>query len=252
MPLLSPLRAIAASAVALAVTSSAGLVLASAPEPSIELAVPSEQDAAALAEAQRAERQALITSRAAERAELEAALTLAVQERSAALTTTSGAIDAAVAAEQERIAAEKAAAEKAAAEKAAAEKAAAEKKAAEKKAAEQKAAEKAPATPKGGNRAANKELGRHLAATLYGWTGEQFTCYDNIIMRESLWDQYADNPNSSAYGIPQALPGKKMASEGADWKTNPETQIRWGLKYVKERYGTPCKAWAFKRANGWY
>ena len=252
MPLLSPLRAIAASAVALAVTSSAGLVLASAPEPSIELAVPSEQDAAALAEAQRAERQALITSRAAERAELEAALTLAVQERSAALTTTSGAIDAAVAAEQERIAAEKAAAEKAAAEKAAAEKAAAEKKAAEKKAAEQKAAEKAPATPKGGNRAANKELGRHLAATLYGWTGEQFTCYDNIIMRESLWDQYADNPNSSAYGIPQALPGKKMASEGADWKTNPETQIRWGLKYVKERFGTPCKAWAFKRANGWY
>ena len=272
MPLLSPLRAIAASAVALAVTSSAGLVLASAPEPSIELAVPSEQDAAALAEAQRAERQALITSRAAERAELEAALTLAVQERSAALTTTSGAIDAAVAAEQERIAAEKAAAEKAAAEKAAAEKAAAEKaaaekaaaekaaaekaaaekKAAEKKAAEQKAAEKAPATPKGGNRAANKELGRHLAATLYGWTGEQFTCYDNIIMRESLWDQYADNPTSSAYGIPQALPGKKMASEGADWKTNPETQIRWGLKYVKERFGTPCKAWAFKRANGWY
>ena len=255
MPLLSPLRAIAASAVALAVTSSAGLVLASAPEPSIELAVPSEQDAAALAEAQRAERQALITSRAAERAELEAALTLAVQERSAALTTTSGAIDAAVAAEKaaaEKAAAEKAAAEKAAVEKAAAEKAAAEKKAAEKKAAEQKAAEKAPATPKGGNRAANKELGRHLAATLYGWTGEQFTCYDNIIMRESLWDQYADNPNSSAYGIPQALPGKKMASEGADWKTNPETQIRWGLKYVKERFGTPCKAWAFKRANGWY
>ena len=257
MPLLSPLRAIAASAVALAVTSSAGLVLASAPEPSIELAVPSEQDAAALAEAQRAERQALITSRAAERAELEAALTLAVQERSAALTTTSGAIDAAVAAEQERIAAEKAAAEKAAAEKAAAEKAAAEKAAAEKaaaeeKAAEQKAAEKAPATPKGGNRAANKELGRHLAATLYGWTGEQFTCYDNIIMRESLWDQYADNPNSSAYGIPQALPGKRMASEGADWRTNPATQIKWGLKYVKDRYGTPCRAWSFKRANGWY
>ena len=71
-------------------------------------------------------------------------------------------------------------------------------------------------------------------------------------MRESMWDQYADNPTSSAYGIPQALPGKRMASEGTDWATNPATQIKWGLKYVKERYGTPCKAWSFKRANGWY
>ncbi|WP_282006516.1 hypothetical protein [Propioniciclava sinopodophylli] len=236
MPFLSPLRAIAASTVALAVTASAGLVLASAPEPGVGLAVPAEQDAAALVEAQRAERQALITSRAAEREALQTALMVAVEQRNAALTTTSGAIDATEAAIQQQRA------EQAAAEKAAAEKAAAEKKAAEKKA----------AAPQGGSRSANKELGRHLAATLYGWTGEQFTCYDNIIMRESLWDQYADNPTSSAYGIPQALPGKRMASEGADWKTNPATQIKWGLKYVKERYGTPCKAWAFKRAKGWY
>ncbi len=241
MPFLSPLRAIAASSVALAVTASAGLVLASAPEPGVGLAVPAEQDAAALVEAQRAERQALITSRAAEREALQTALMVAVEQRNAALTTTSGAIDATEAAIQQQRA------EQAAAEKAAAEKAAAEKKAAEKAAAEKKAA-----APQGGSRSANKELGRHLAATLYGWTGEQFTCYDNIIMRESLWDQYADNPTSSAYGIPQALPGKRMASEGADWKTNPATQIKWGLKYVKERYGTPCKAWAFKRAKGWY
>ena len=231
MPFLSPLRAIAASTVALAVTASAGLVLASAPEPGVGLAVPAEQDAAALVEAQRAERQALITSRAAEREALQTALMVAVEQRNAALTTTSGAIDATEAAVQQQRA------EQAAAEKAAAEKAAAEKKA---------------AAPQGGSRSANKELGRHLAATLYGWTGEQFTCYDNIIMGESLWDQYADNPTSSAYGIPQALPGKRMASEGADWKTNPATQIKWGLKYVKERYGTPCKAWAFKRAKGWY
>ena len=226
MPFLSPLRAIAASSVALAVTASAGLVLASAPEPGVGLAVPAEQDAAALVEAQRAERQALITSRAAEREALQTALMVAVEQRNAALTTTSGAIDATEAAIQQQRA-----------EQAAAEKAAAEKKA---------------AAPQGGSRSANKELGRHLAATLYGWSGEQFTCYDNIIMGESLWDQYADNPTSSAYGIPQALPGKRMASEGADWRTNPATQIKWGLKYVKERYGTPCKAWAFKRAKGWY
>ena len=247
MPFLSPLRAIAASSVALAVTASAGLVLASAPEPGVGLAVPAEQDAAALVEAQRAERQALITSRAAEREALQTALMVAVEQRNAALTTTSGAIDATEAAIQQQRA-EQAAAEKAAAEKKAAEKAAAEKKAAE----DRTAAEKKAAAPQGGSRSANKELGRHLAATLYGWTGEQFTCYDNIIMGESLWDQYADNPTSSAYGIPQALPGKRMASEGADWKTNPATQIKWGLKYVKERYGTPCKAWAFKRAKGWY
>ena len=71
-------------------------------------------------------------------------------------------------------------------------------------------------------------------------------------MRESLWNPRADNPTSSAYGIPQALPGSRMASEGADWKTNPATQIKWGLKYVAERYGTPCSAWSFKAAHGWY
>lgn len=99
---------------------------------------------------------------------------------------------------------------------------------------------------------APKEIGRQMALNLFGWGADQFTCFDNIIMNESKWDPYADNPRSSAYGIPQALPGKKMASEGADWQTNPATQIRWGLKYVKSVYGTPCKAWSFKRAHGWY
>jgi hypothetical protein len=91
-----------------------------------------------------------------------------------------------------------------------------------------------------------------MAQNKYGWGDDQFTCYDNIIMRESMWDPFADNPTSSAYGIPQALPGNKMASEGADWKTNPVTQIKWGLKYIKSTYGTPCQAWSFKAANGWY
>nr|WP_269779338.1 hypothetical protein [Propioniciclava soli] len=97
-----------------------------------------------------------------------------------------------------------------------------------------------------------KEIARQIAANSYGWGEDQFTCYNNIIMRESMWDTFADNPTSSAYGIPQALPGSKMASEGADWETNPATQIKWGLKYVKERFGTPCSAWSFKQANGWY
>ncbi|MFV0406586.1 MAG: hypothetical protein ACK5LN_07165 [Propioniciclava sp.] len=97
-----------------------------------------------------------------------------------------------------------------------------------------------------------REMARQMMKTKFGWGEDQFTCYDNIIMRESLWKVTADNPFSSAYGIPQALPGRRMASEGADWKTNPVTQIRWGLKYVKQRYGTPCAAWSFKRARGWY
>nr|WP_210424473.1 hypothetical protein [Gephyromycinifex aptenodytis] len=62
----------------------------------------------------------------------------------------------------------------------------------------------------------------------------------------------ADNPTSSAYGIPQALPGPRMASHGKDWRTNPETQIRWGLDYIQKRYGNPCKAWSHSRATNWY
>lgn len=97
-----------------------------------------------------------------------------------------------------------------------------------------------------------QEIARQMMLTWYAWDEDQYACYDSIIMRESRWDPFADNPHSSAYGIPQALPGKKMASAGDDWKTNPATQIKWGLGYVKERYGTPCKAWSFKRSHGWY
>lgn len=97
-----------------------------------------------------------------------------------------------------------------------------------------------------------REIARQMMVNKYGWGEDQFACYDAIIMRESRWNPYADNPNSSAYGIPQALPGRKMASAGADWLTNPATQIKWGLGYVKQRFGTPCGAWSFKRAHGWY
>lgn len=97
-----------------------------------------------------------------------------------------------------------------------------------------------------------REIARQMMLNKYGWGDDQFTCYDNIIMRESKWDVFADNPHSSAYGIPQALPGSKMAAFGSDWRTNPATQIAWGLDYVHDRYGTPCGAWSYKRYHGWY
>jgi len=78
-----------------------------------------------------------------------------------------------------------------------------------------------------------------------------FGCLLDLWNRESGWVYDAENP-SGAYGIPQALPGSKMASAGADWQTNPATQIRWGLGYIKAIYGTPCGAWSFELANGYY
>ena len=78
-----------------------------------------------------------------------------------------------------------------------------------------------------------------------------FGCLVDIWNRESGWSYDAENA-SGAYGIPQALPGSKMASAGADWQTNPATQIRWGLGYIKAIYGNPCSAWAFEEANGYY
>ncbi|WP_447037144.1 aggregation-promoting factor C-terminal-like domain-containing protein [Streptomyces sp. DSM 118878] len=79
----------------------------------------------------------------------------------------------------------------------------------------------------------------------------QFAAFDEIVSHESGWNPGATNP-SGAYGLVQALPGSKMASAGKDWKTNPETQIEWGLKYMNDRYGSPTGAWAHWQANGWY
>jgi hypothetical protein len=96
---------------------------------------------------------------------------------------------------------------------------------------------------------------RTLAKALmpqYGLAVSEFSCLDSIYTGESGWNIHADNPSSSAYGIPQALPGSKMASAGPDWQNNPETQIRWGLGYIKSRYGSACSAWSFKQSHGWY
>lgn len=97
----------------------------------------------------------------------------------------------------------------------------------------------------------NRDLGAAAAAER-GWTGSQWTCLEQLWTRESDWNHLAQNPTSSAYGIPQALPGSKMAGHGADWQTNPATQIAWGLDYIAGRYGTPCEAWAHSEQTGWY
>jgi len=85
----------------------------------------------------------------------------------------------------------------------------------------------------------------------FGFSHSEFGCLNNIWSRESGWRWNAANA-SGAYGIPQALPGSKMASAGADWLTNPATQIKWGLGYIKSIYGTPCNAWVFWQAHSWY
>jgi hypothetical protein len=86
----------------------------------------------------------------------------------------------------------------------------------------------------------------------FGWSLEQFGCLDSLWERESHWNPYAQNSSSGAYGIPQSLPGSKMATVAADWRTNPVTQIRWGLGYIADRYGSPCGAWGHSQGHGWY
>jgi Putative Flp pilus-assembly TadE/G-like len=99
----------------------------------------------------------------------------------------------------------------------------------------------------------NRQLGRQLAAQI-GWTGAQWGCLDQLWQHESGWNHLAENPSSGAYGIPQSLPADKMAVYGADYRTNPVPQIRWGLSYIAGRYGNPCNAWALwqSRSPHWY
>jgi hypothetical protein len=97
-----------------------------------------------------------------------------------------------------------------------------------------------------------REIARQILKNKFGYGESDFDCFNNIIIRESMWKVTATNPSSGAYGIPQALPGSKMAKAGSDWRTNPATQIIWAVGYMKDRYGSPCAAWSFKRAHGWY
>lgn len=91
-----------------------------------------------------------------------------------------------------------------------------------------------------------------LASANYGWGADQFSCLSSLWDKESDWNYQAYNAGSGATGIPQALPGSKMASAGSDWQTNATTQITWGLQYIASVYGTPCAAWGHSQATDWY
>ncbi len=88
--------------------------------------------------------------------------------------------------------------------------------------------------------------------TARGWEFTQYSCLVKLWERESNWRWSATNKSSGAYGIPQSLPATKMASAGSDWRTNPETQIRWGVGYIDSRYGSPCAALAHSDEHNWY
>ena len=85
-----------------------------------------------------------------------------------------------------------------------------------------------------------------------GWDYDQFSCLVKLWERESNWRWNATNKSSGAYGIPQSLPATKMAKAGADWRTNPETQVRWGIGYIDGRYGSPCAALVHSDEHNWY
>ena len=146
-----------------------------------------------------------------------------------------------------KVATAKAAAARAAAARAVA-RAAAARQAAAKAAAKQQAAQRqAASTPSGSPQQIAEQM-----LSQFGWSSGQFSCLQPLWAHESGWNPYAQNPSSGAYGIPQALPGSKMASVGGDWQSNPATQIRWGLSYIQGNYGSPCGAWAHEQADGWY
>ena len=91
-----------------------------------------------------------------------------------------------------------------------------------------------------------------LASKYHVTSAAQFTCLVTVWNRESHWNHKAHNRSSGAHGIPQALPGSKMRTAGADWRTNPVTQIKWGLGYIDRRYGSPCGALRHMNGHGWY
>jgi resuscitation-promoting factor RpfB len=98
----------------------------------------------------------------------------------------------------------------------------------------------------------SKSYAKQYMSETYTWDESQFSCLEELWNRESGWNHKARNPSSGAYGIPQSLPGNKMHSAGADWKTNPQTQVRWGLKYIEGRYGSPCNAYQHFQKKHWY
>ncbi|MFD0556381.1 hypothetical protein FB566_1620 [Stackebrandtia endophytica] len=111
--------------------------------------------------------------------------------------------------------------------------------------------EPAPTAAGCGDYSGNRQIACNLLPQ-HGFSTGEMSCLDQLWEHESGWNEHASNPSSGAYGIPQALPGDKMASAGSDWQTNPATQISWGLGYIADRYGSPCGAWGYFQSNGWY
>jgi len=97
-----------------------------------------------------------------------------------------------------------------------------------------------------------KEVAEIILTEEYGFGESQFACLDSLWTRESHWNYKAHNYRSGAHGIAQALPAEKMSVVGTDWRTNPVTQIRWGIRYITMRYDTPCKAWSYFKARNYY
>ncbi|PZE63129.1 hypothetical protein DEI83_14710 [Curtobacterium sp. MCBD17_021] len=168
----------------------------------------------------------------------------ALTERIAATVDTAQHVAQASADRDHQDAVERAAAAERASDRAAAAAAAAERAAVERAAAEAQARANTPAGA--------KTLAASMAASRFGWGADQFQCLDSLWTKESGWDYQAVNPNGGATGIPQALPGSKMATVAADWQTNAMTQITWGLQYIDASYGTPCSAWSHSQAVNWY
>lgn len=168
----------------------------------------------------------------------------------------SAAANAAVAkAAAQKAAAAKAAAAKAAAKAAAAKAAAqqaAQEQAAQQQATQQQAAQQTTAQPATSAPSGSPQQIAEQMLSQFGWSSSQFSCLQPLWALESGWNIYASNPSSGAYGIPQALPGSKMASAGPDWQGDAATQIRWGLSYIQGTYGSPCAAWSHEEADGWY
>ena len=97
-----------------------------------------------------------------------------------------------------------------------------------------------------------KKVAEIILSEEYGFNEAQFACLDSLWTRESHWNYKAHNYRSGAHGIAQALPAEKMSVVGTDWRTNPVTQIRWGIRYITMRYDTPCKAWSFFKSRNYY
>ena len=154
--------------------------------------------------------------------------------------------------EEKRIAEEKAKAE--------AEQKAREEAEAKKKAEELRIAQSKQVTSRGGTsvraatgtKAEYQAYAKDLCINTYGWTENDFNCLVKLVEKESSWNPNAVNKSSGAAGLFQALPASKMASEGSDYMTNYKIQVKWGLKYIKNRYGTPANAWAHSQQKGWY